>query len=97
MHAVDSRLLLLENRVQTTVSMLVAAFSKPVVIAAVASWPVAFVAARAYLRAFIDPIELTVAPFVGSLAATLLIAWIAVGGHTLRAARTSPAKVLRNE
>ena len=79
------------------VSMLVASFSRPVVIAAVLSWPIAYIAARAYLGTFIDPIALTPAPFVGSLAFTLLIAWLAVGGQTLRAARTSPAKVLRQE
>ena len=79
------------------VVMLIKGFSKPVVIAALVSWPVAYIAARAYLGAFIDPMVLTPAPFVGSLAATLLIAWIAIGGQTLRAARASPARVLRQE
>lgn len=79
------------------VAMLAASFSKPVAAAAILSWPLAYLAARAYLRTFIDPIELTPLPFVGSLALTLLIAWAAVGGQTLRAARTSPARVLRHE
>lgn len=51
--------------------------------------------ARAYLRAFIDPIALGPAPF--ALAATLGIAWLAVGAQTVRAARLKPADVLRNE
>jgi len=40
---------------------------------------------------------LTAWPFVLSVVITLAIACLAVLGQTLRAARTTPAEVLRNE
>jgi ABC-type lipoprotein release transport system permease subunit len=43
------------------------------------------------------PIALTAWPFVFSLLVTLAIAWVSVGGQTLRAAGTRPAEVLRYE
>jgi len=79
------------------VGLLLRSFSKPVVIASVLAWPLAYLAARAYLRSFIDPIALTPVPFVVCLVLTLAIAWSAVGGQTLRAARRKPAAVLRAE
>jgi putative ABC transport system permease protein len=79
------------------VSMLLASFSKPVVIANVLAWPLAYVAARAYLKTFRDPIQVGPLPFLASLAIVCAIAWLAVGTQTLRAARTRPAEVLRSE
>ena len=79
------------------VSMLLASFSKPVVIANLLVWPPAFFAARAYLDTFRDPIALGPLPFAASLAIVCAIAWVAVGTQTLRAARTRPADVLRSE
>jgi putative ABC transport system permease protein len=76
------------------VAMLLRAFTRPVLIASIASWPIAWIGARAYLGAFVDPIPLTAAPFAGSLVLTLLVAWIAILGQTLRAARTAPAQIL---
>jgi putative ABC transport system permease protein len=77
--------------------MLLAAFSRPVVVANVLVWPLAYLAARTYLRAFIDPIALGPGPFLLALAATLSIAWLAVGAQTVRAARLKPADVLHRE
>jgi putative ABC transport system permease protein len=77
--------------------MLLAAFSRPVVVANLLVWPLAYLAARAYLRAFIDPIALGPAPFLLALAATLGIAWLAVGAQTVRAARLNPADVLHHD
>jgi putative ABC transport system permease protein len=78
-------------------ALLLKSFSKPVVIASLAAWPLAYLAARAYLSVFIRPIELTPAPFVVCFVFTLAIAWVAVGGHTWRAAARKPADVLRSE
>jgi len=50
-----------------------------------------------YVRQFLQPIHLTSLPFVGSLLATLAIAWLAVGTQTWRAARRPPATVLHHE
>jgi putative ABC transport system permease protein len=79
------------------VAMLLASFSKPVLIANVIVWPVAYIAARTYLDEFQAPIAVTPLPFVLSLAITLAVAWLAVGSQTLRAARARPAEVLRYE
>ena len=79
------------------IRMLVTDFSKPVLIANLVAWPLGFVAAKIYLSVFIHRVALTPVPFLLSLAITLAIAWAAVGGLALRAARTKPATVLRYE
>ena len=79
------------------IAMLLASFSKPVVLANLIAWPLAYIAARAYLDTFQAPIRLTPLPFLLSLAITLVIAWLAVGSQTLRASRARPAEVLRYE
>jgi putative ABC transport system permease protein len=77
--------------------MLLAAFSKPVVIANLVAWPLAYMAARTYVNLFISPIDLTAAPFLACLAVTVLVALLAVLRQTLHAARVKPATVLRYE
>jgi putative ABC transport system permease protein len=79
------------------VAMLLVSFSKPVLVANVVVWPVAYVAGRRYLETFQAPIALTPLPFVLSVAITLAIASLAVGAQTLYAARARPADVLRYE
>jgi putative ABC transport system permease protein len=79
------------------VALLLRSFSKPVLIASLAAWPLAYLAAEAYLNQFINPIDLSPLPFVICLLFTLLIAWLAVGGQTWRAARQQPVDVLRSE
>ncbi len=84
-------------RTQSIVSLLLRSFVLPVLLASVLAWPVAYVAARAYLTQFVDPIALTAWPFVACLLFTLAIAVLAVGGQTWRAARPPPAGALRME
>ena len=72
-------------------------FSKPVVIANLVAWPLAFVGAQLYLNLFTTRAAITPWPFALSLAVTIFIAWIAVAGQTIRAARLKPATVLRYE
>jgi putative ABC transport system permease protein len=84
-------------RTSQIVALLLSGFGKPVVIANLVAWPAAFVAARIYLKPFLNPIPLTPLPFVGSLALMLAIACLAVGTQTWRAARLKPAEVLRDE
>jgi putative ABC transport system permease protein len=79
------------------IALLIAGFSIPVLVANLIAWPAGYFAARAYLNQFSQSIELTIWPFVASVAITLAIAWLAVGGQTLRAARSAPAEVLRHE
>ena len=82
-------------RTSQIVVMLIRDFSKPVLIANVVAWPLAYFAAQQYLSVFMHRIPLTPVPFGLSLALALAIAWIAVGGQAVRAARASPATVLR--
>ncbi|HZF31202.1 MAG TPA: ABC transporter permease [Gammaproteobacteria bacterium] len=77
--------------------LLLTSFSKPVIIANLLAWPLGFVAARVYLKQFLNPIPITPLPFVASLVVTVAIAWLAVGSQTWRAARLKPADVLRHE
>ena len=79
------------------VMMLLWDFSKPVVIANLIAWPLAFFAARAYLNVFVNRIPLTPVPFILSLILVLCVAWAAVGSQAYRAARVQPAEVLRYE
>jgi putative ABC transport system permease protein len=82
-------------RTSQVVLMLIRDFSKPVLIANLVAWPLGYFAAQQYLSVFMHRIPLTPAPFGLSLAMVLAVAWIAVGGHAVRAARISPADVLR--
>jgi putative ABC transport system permease protein len=84
-------------RTGAMLAMLLGSFTKPVLVANLIAWPLAWIAASAYLEVFLNPIRLTALPFVLCLAFTLGIAWIAVGGQTLRAARARVAEVLRHE
>ncbi|HEY3516690.1 MAG TPA: ABC transporter permease [Gammaproteobacteria bacterium] len=79
------------------VVMLLTSFTKPVVVAALLAWPIAYVAGRAYLGMFAYSIPLTPIPFLFCLAVTLAIAYMAVAAQTLRAARTRPAEMLRTD
>jgi putative ABC transport system permease protein len=82
-------------RTEQIVAMLLRHFSKPVLVANLLAWPLAYFAAQQYLGIFIHRISLTPIPFVLSLGVALAIAWLSVGSQALRAARVSPATVLR--
>jgi putative ABC transport system permease protein len=79
------------------VLILLRSFSTPVVIANLAVWPLAYLVMRAYLGIFAHSSGIAAGPFLLTLAITLAIAWIAVGGQAIRAARLKPATVLRYE
>ncbi|HZF28022.1 MAG TPA: FtsX-like permease family protein [Gammaproteobacteria bacterium] len=79
------------------IALLLVGFSRPVVIANLVAWPAGYLAARAYLNQFSQPIALTPWPFFLSVAITLSVACLAVLGQTVRAARTTPAEVLRQD
>lgn len=77
--------------------MLLASFSRPIVIANLAAWPVAYAVLSGYLSLFAIRAGLGVLPFVLSLLIALVVAWLAVAAQATRAARASPALVLRRE
>ncbi|HET8697683.1 MAG TPA: ABC transporter permease, partial [Gammaproteobacteria bacterium] len=72
-------------RTRQIVVLLLGSFSRPVLLANVAAWPFAYLAARAYLDVFVDPMPLTPWPFAVGLAVSLIVAWVAVGGQSWRA------------
>jgi putative ABC transport system permease protein len=79
------------------VSLLLWQFTKPVVVANLIAWPVAWWAMRDWLNGFDARIELGPAPFLfaGGLAFAIALCTIAV--HALKVARTNPIHALRYE
>jgi putative ABC transport system permease protein len=72
-------------------------FSKPVVVANVLMWPLAYILLQGYLSMFMVRTSLNVLPFVFGLAITAVIACASVGLQATKAARLNPATVLRHE
>ena len=70
-------------------------FSKPVVWANLAVWPLVLIALDRYLNLFAERVAITPLPFVLALAATWLLACLAVARCAWRAARLHPADALR--
>jgi putative ABC transport system permease protein len=68
-----------------------------VVMAALLSWPIAYVAARQWLDTFAYRIGLDLWMFVAVSLLALLVAGLTMSWHTLRAARSEPARNLRHE
>jgi len=79
------------------VKLLVGQFLRPVLIANVIAWPLAFVAMRAWLAGFDDRIALSPFFFVGSSLLAIVIAVLTVLGQSLRASRAAPAWALRHD
>jgi putative ABC transport system permease protein len=79
------------------VRLLLWQFSKPVVIANLIAWPVAWWVMRGWLNGFHDRIALNPAFFLGAGLLTLAIAVGTVAGHAIRIARTNPIHALRYE
>lgn len=79
------------------VRLLVWQFSRPVLIANLIAWPIAWWMMRDWLNGFDQRIALTPLPFLLGGGLALAIAVLTVGGHALRVARTSPVRALRYE
>jgi putative ABC transport system permease protein len=76
---------------------LAADYLRPVLVANLVAWPLAYLAAQTYVSLFIHPLRLTPVPFLLSCGITLLIAAAVVGRQAFRSARVVPADVLRYE
>lgn len=79
------------------VKLLVGQFLRPVLIANLIAWPLAFFAMRTWLAGFDDRIALSPLYFVGASALAILIALLTVIGQSLRASRATPAWAMRHE
>lgn len=79
------------------VKLLVGQFLRPVLIANLVAWPLAFFAMRTWLAGFEDAIPLSPLFFAGATAVALLVAVLTVLGQSLRASRAAPAWALRHD
>lgn len=77
--------------------LLIGQFLRPVLIANLLAWPLAFVAMRKWLSSFDDRIALSPFFFIGATLIALTIACLTVFGHAWRVARAEPARALRYE
>jgi putative ABC transport system permease protein len=84
-------------RTRDIVRLLVWQFSKPVVIANLLAWPVAWWLMREWLNGFDGRITLTPVPFLIAGALALVIAVGTIGAHAFRVARQNPINALRYE
>ncbi len=77
--------------------LLVSQFLRPVLLANLIAWPLAWLAMRAWLQGFDQRIALGPQYFLAATALTLTIAMATVAGQALYVARAEPAKALRHE
>ncbi len=84
-------------RVPDILRLATAEFTRPVLLANLIAWPVAWYVMRRWLDGFAYRIDLEFWPFLAAGAGALLVALLTVSGHALAAARTHPAIALREE
>jgi putative ABC transport system permease protein len=84
-------------RVRDIVRLLVWQFSKPVIVANLIAWPVAWWLMRNWLNGFDTRIALGPTPFLLAGGLALAIAIATVAGHAFRVARSNPINALRYE
>ena len=84
-------------RTADIVRLLVWQFSRPVLIANLIAWPVAWWAMRDWLNGFDTRMTLTPLPFLLAGGTALLIAVVTIAGHAFKVARANPIRALRYE
>jgi putative ABC transport system permease protein len=84
-------------RTRDIVRLLVWQFSRPVILANLIAWPIAWWLMRDWLNGFDQRIPLTPVPFVIAAAIALGIAVATVVGHAVKVARANPIHALRYE
>jgi putative ABC transport system permease protein len=84
-------------RTRDIVRLLVWQFSRPVIVANIIAWPVAWWMMRGWLNGFDQRIPLTPIPFLVAAAIALGIAIATVVGHAVKVARANPIHALRYE
>lgn len=84
-------------RTRDIVRLLAWQFSKPVIIANLIAWPIAWYFMRDWLDGFDARIALSPSYFLAAGAIALVIAIGTVAGHAMKVARANPIHALRNE
>ncbi len=77
--------------------LLIGQFMRPVLLANLIAWPVAFVAMRRWLAGFDDRVAMNPAFFLGASLIAVAIATLTILGQSWRVARAEPARALRDE
>jgi putative ABC transport system permease protein len=72
-------------------------FTKPVLLANLVAWPLAWWAMSRWLEGFVYRVDLPLWLFAAATLATLIIAWTTTAAHALRVARAKPVEALRFE
>jgi putative ABC transport system permease protein len=72
-------------------------FLRWVVVANFIAWPAAYYFMSKWLEDFAYRIDVTVWPFVGAAAISIILGWISVSFQTIRASRLNPVEALRYE
>jgi len=84
-------------RARDIVGLLVWQFSRPVLLANIIAWPIAWVVMDGWLAGFVYRIDLSPWFFLGAGGLALLIAWATVSWHAWWVARANPVHALRCE
>lgn len=84
-------------RVKDILQLFLWQFSKPVFVAMVVAWPIAFMVMSAWLENFVYRVNPNPLWFVLAGVSALIVALLTVAGHALKAARTAPVEALRYE
>jgi len=84
-------------RIRDIVGLLAWQFSKPVIIANLIAWPVAYYAMKTWLDGYDVRIDLGITPFVLAGLIALAIAIGTIAGHAIKVARANPILALRYE
>lgn len=79
------------------VRLLVWQFSRPVLVANLIAWPIAWWVMRDWLNSFDTRMALTPMPFLLAGTLALTIAVVTIAGHAFKVARANPIKALRYE
>ncbi|MDG1437529.1 MAG: ABC transporter permease, partial [Emcibacteraceae bacterium] len=81
--------------VMDIVKLLLIQFSKPILMANLIAWPIAYLNMEQWLSTFAYRIDISLAYFLFAGGITLIIAWAVVAGHAIKVARANPIKALR--
>ncbi|HYG31297.1 MAG TPA: ABC transporter permease [Allosphingosinicella sp.] len=84
-------------RTRDIIRLLAWQFSKPVIIANVIAWPVAWYVMDGWLKGFDSRIPLGLTPFLLAGALALGIALVTIAAHAMKVARANPIHALRYE
>jgi putative ABC transport system permease protein len=83
--------------VREIVNLLSWQFLRPVLLANLVAWPVAWLYLNDWLQLFAYRVDLNWTHFLLPAAAAISIAWLTVAGQALRVATNNPIKAIRNE